>query len=269
MTAGAHQAKPDFFERLIDKAIGTEAGIAPRLRSLFEPMPQAAPGSNWLEEPEHDATPAAPAHRSHEAPPPTAQRRMMERDCGPPHDIAGRPAGNEPAAAMHPHGTVFGDAPIDGNSLEPAMALAAVPRVTLDAAHPDGTPPPPRALAAAPLTPRRARTSAPIAPVRRRDPSAQDEAGAGDARTPPQLVPDSRVTIERVFLETPSRVAHRQQPDDRYADPSQAPAAPTVNITIGRVEVRAVSAPGAKPRAEARGPQPLGLDEYLKRRGAR
>jgi hypothetical protein len=188
---------------------------------------------------------------------------MMERDPGPPHDIAGRPAANEPW-------TVFVDAPIDGESPEPVMPLAAAPLVTLDAGDPvgGGTPPPRRTVAAAPLAPHRAPTSASIALVRRRDPSAQGEARASDAPAAPQLVPDSRVTIERVF-ETPSRVTHRRRPDDRYAESSEAPAAPSVNITIGRVEVRAVSAPAAKPRAEAGASQPLGLDEYLKRRGAR
>jgi len=76
------------------------------------------------------------------------------------------------------------------------------------------------------------------------------------------------VTIGHVFA-TPPHARHRRQPDERYADSSPPPDAPSVNITIGRVEVRAVSAPAPKPRAEPRGRQPLGLDEYLKRRGAR
>src|SRR5439155_3884105 len=119
--------------------------------------------------------------------PPKEQRRVMEHDRGPLHDIAGRPAWNEPAPATHPHGTVFINAPTDGNSLEPEMALATAPRVTLDAADlVNGTPPPPRALATAPFTPHRARTWAAITPVRRRDPSGQDKAGASHARTQPQ-----------------------------------------------------------------------------------
>jgi hypothetical protein len=247
MTAGTHQAKPDFFERLIDKALGTDAGIAPRLRSLFEPAPQTALG--WLEEPEHDT--ATAAHRLEEVPAPTAQPRMMEPDRGSAHDISARPE----------RSTVFVDAPTDGDLPEPAMPRAALPLVVLDAGGPVDSAQA-HAVAPAPLAPDRAPVLAPIAPVRRREASAQVEPA------PPRLVPDSRVTIERVFA-TPSRAAHRRQSDDRHAGPSPSPAAPSVNITIGRVEVRAVSAPAAKPRAEARGLKPLGLDEYLKRRGAR
>jgi len=130
MTTGAHQAKPDFFERLIDKALGTDAAIAPRLRSLFEPPP----GPNWLEESEHDATAdAAAALRTEETTPPPPAHRVMDRDRGPPRDIADRAAGNEPS-------TVFVDAPIE------AMPLTATPLTAPDAVD-DATPSPPRAVA--------------------------------------------------------------------------------------------------------------------------
>lgn len=254
MTAGAHQAKPDFFERVIDRALGTDAGIAPRLRSLFEPASRAAPTSDWLEETEQ-GTVVAPAHHAREAPPRAAQPRLMEPDRAPPRDIAAPPAGNELS-------TVFVDAPIE------AMPRATAPVVTLDAGEPVNDATPPLLVATAPLAPDRASASVSLAPVRRRDEYAQDEAGASDAPAPAQLVPDPHLIIERVFA-TPSRATQRRQPDDGRAESSQAPAAPSVNITIGRVEVRAVSAPAAKPRAEPRGRQPLGLDEYLKRRGAR
>ena len=43
--------------------------------------------------------------------------------------------------------------------------------------------------------------------------------------------------------------------------------APVINVTIGRVEVRAVQAPAGRPRIEASKPKPLSLDDYLKQRG--
>jgi hypothetical protein len=273
MTAGVHQAKPDFFERVIDKALGTDGAIAPRLRSLFEP----APGSSWLEE--RDAGDAATAHRSREALPPAPPPREMQPDRGPPQDIAVRPAGDEPTPAAPAHRPVFVDARIVAQSPEPATPRAAALLVAPDADDAgdpvDGTLRPPRAVAAIPRGPHRdddasppapghARISLPITLARRRDPASQGEAEASGVSASPQLVPDSRVTIEGVFA-TPSRLAHHQ-PGDR---PAEASAAPSVNITIGRVEVRAVSAPAPRPRAEPRGAQPLGLDEYLKRRGAR
>jgi hypothetical protein len=44
------------------------------------------------------------------------------------------------------------------------------------------------------------------------------------------------------------------------------PAAPTIHVTIGRVEVRASSAPTRRERGAARQPSVLTLDEYLRRR---
>jgi hypothetical protein len=44
-----------------------------------------------------------------------------------------------------------------------------------------------------------------------------------------------------------------------------APQGPVVNVTIGRVEVRAHSAPG-RPSTDRRGAKPMSLDDYLKRR---
>ena len=42
---------------------------------------------------------------------------------------------------------------------------------------------------------------------------------------------------------------------------------PVINVTIGRVEVRAVQPPAGKPRSEPSRPKPLSLDDYLKQRG--
>jgi hypothetical protein len=39
-----------------------------------------------------------------------------------------------------------------------------------------------------------------------------------------------------------------------------------VNVTIGRVEVRAVSPPAAAARARSENRAPMSLDDYLKRR---
>ena len=110
MSGVGREPKADFFERLIDRALGVEVGIAPRLRSLFEPEPQTAVGPSLPAEPEDDAPgAAATVHRAHQAPQPTAQRRTMEPDQ---RDIAAQPAGNEPAPTVAAHRTVLVDAPI-------------------------------------------------------------------------------------------------------------------------------------------------------------
>jgi hypothetical protein len=46
------------------------------------------------------------------------------------------------------------------------------------------------------------------------------------------------------------------------------PAAPIVEVTIGRVEVRAVTAPSASPRRRT-APTAPSLDDYLRARGGR
>jgi hypothetical protein len=53
---------------------------------------------------------------------------------------------------------------------------------------------------------------------------------------------------------------------------TQAPAQqqePVINVTIGRVEVRAVQGAPSRPRAEAAKSRPLSLDDYLKRNAVR
>jgi hypothetical protein len=52
------------------------------------------------------------------------------------------------------------------------------------------------------------------------------------------------------------------------ADVSSPEPEITVNVTIGRVDVRATQAPAARePRSRANGPQPVTLEEYLGHRG--
>ncbi len=58
----------------------------------------------------------------------------------------------------------------------------------------------------------------------------------------------------------PEPAIHLTSPADRPAE-----AAPTIQVSIGRIEVRAVPPPppSAKPRA---GPAPMTLEEYLRQR---
>lgn len=57
-------------------------------------------------------------------------------------------------------------------------------------------------------------------------------------------------------------------PSRLYGDDRSADAEVTVNVTIGRVDVRAVQAAASREQpARGRGPQPLALDDYLTQRG--
>jgi hypothetical protein len=314
MTLGAHESKPDFFERLIDQALGVDGAIAPRLRSLFEPAPQAAMAPEWQEETSApDAM--ADAFQDDSPLPPSSPRAAPVR--APQQDIA-PPARDAPPTPVHEPQQ---DTAASRREVRPKTAKTARSRAPTPVHEPQRDTAPP-ALEVPPRTATTARLRAPMpvagadegeapaaalplpahveaavllphhveiarappaepaplpvspTPARRRDRSAPAPAllpsrsPAADAAASPQLVPDARMAVERIFL-TPPPASRQQRPDDRRDHDWAEPAAPTVNITIGRVEVRAVTAPAAKPRAEARGPQPLGLDEYLKRRGAR
>jgi len=51
--------------------------------------------------------------------------------------------------------------------------------------------------------------------------------------------------------------------------PPAEPAAPVIRVTIGRVDVRAVSAPAPPPRRQAPTGPKLSLEEYLRSRNGR
>jgi hypothetical protein len=59
-------------------------------------------------------------------------------------------------------------------------------------------------------------------------------------------------------MEAPQLTASR--PEERQA--------PTIHVTIGRVEVRAATPAATAPSAPRRQPAVLSLDEYLKQRGS-
>ncbi|HWS54785.1 MAG TPA: hypothetical protein VN228_11690, partial [Pyrinomonadaceae bacterium] len=98
-------------------------------------------------------------------------------------------------------------------------------------------------------------------PAPAREPRLEPETATADA--PPERAArrPAALTIEpRISRHVPHRAAAR---DDARA-PAQA--APTVNVTIGRVEVRAVPAPPAPAARRAASPPHMSLEEYLRRR---
>jgi hypothetical protein len=89
----------------------------------------------------------------------------------------------------------------------------------------------------------------------------REDADESDAARQAQRVRESSGTIE------PRHVPRRErQAAARDAKRERAEAAPTINVTIGRVEVRATQAPAPAPRrAETAAPR-MSLDDYLRRR---
>lgn len=89
-------------------------------------------------------------------------------------------------------------------------------------------------------------------------------------RQPAPVAPATRQSFERpairpssVIREVRSEAAPRASKEARL--PAPAPAASAVNVTIGRVEIRAVSPPVQRGGASSRGPK-QSLAEYLRQR---
>lgn len=94
-----------------------------------------------------------------------------------------------------------------------------------------------------------------------------------------QAVPQSTIAshVEPLSLRTthasplsiivqPEVTPYARKAETAAAEPVKLDAAPTVQVTIGRVEVRAMLTPAAPSRRERPTPAVMGLDEYLRRR---
>jgi hypothetical protein len=101
------------------------------------------------------------------------------------------------------------------------------------------------------------------------EPSAKQEAKASTITDLTGALEANKVTVEpRIVRPVENRRAsgkvkpfHQELP----AQPTEIPAAPTINVTIGRIEVRATTA-AAQPRKPPPVAQTMSLDEYLRRR---
>jgi hypothetical protein len=161
----------------------------------------------------------------------------------------------------------------EARPLEPRRAAAEVP-ATGPAAQPTSGELPPRvtdveeALHGAPRVPPSPATPAVEAPERR---GARSSTPAPpEARTTSQAAPPPAAARVEPAGE---RAAALVRPTTRRR--TAAPAAPShvatelppVRVTIGRIEVRAVTPPAqTPPRPAPRGPAPLSLDDYLEQR---
>lgn len=291
----------DFLSRLADRALGHDAPVSPRLHSLFEPerpvpgtglgWAQASP--DWAEGTPADGRPAAGTVAGREpglgrggadlgwpgSPAPEAGQTVTARQAGGPRDgrargsaLAAAPSASALAAPIvaavesedhlpsHPDVPDVPDAPSAGERADigpgPRGTRAGRPprepswaRVT--AAHPGqlpvgGTEPPP-------LGRRVFREDAwPVSAEPGVSPTGVPSPGSGIAA--------------RTYEVLSARVL---QPHDRNRALQIPGPEPVVTITIGRVDVRAEPASESDHRATPaprRGPEPLSLNEYLRRR---
>jgi len=113
-----------------------------------------------------------------------------------------------------------------------------------------------------------------LSPRRNQRPARATESSDAATRTAEDgargaLVPSAAPIIERIVVATPAAPDRMRR--EVQAERANASVAPTINVTIGRVEVRALGGPAVpNPHDQKIGARPLSLDDYLKQqRGER
>ncbi len=265
---------PDFLRRVIDRAFERAAPIEPRLRSLFEPHDQgAAAGGAWLAELAHtdeDEIASNVADADADSGIAGANVRRPTRD-----SAAAVLPGRESGTARHRHLGLSARPPEAGSAgilrteerSPSAMDTHRDSPTTADRESLHAMLTPPDAV----LLPRAMGTS-----MRSADgsnnaaapPQAREVAGRSAKRSEDQqeesVSPAS--PMQRIAIEPPT-ASHRPQREPMREEEAARSPEPVVNVTIGRVEIRAVPAPRASARQRSQGPKPLSLDDYLKQRG--
>jgi hypothetical protein len=277
----------DFFTRLAERTLGRAHTIQPLLPSVF------APGATLLDaEPEAEReSPLSAPTAERRSPQPAAPQQESTRSLMSSQTNAQRHAEPQPAI----RDTVSRAEPI-----AEAAALSSVqPRPSIDS---ERAIPQPRAQAASPLE-HSAPAAAPIQPRRSRlDTEATDAEQAGAvpttnfridpaaARPRPGQAASDRASIgqpERATLlpladepavtrsqprpatSSQPELVPRPQPQMRFQPATQAPEpvavqpAPQIHVSIGRIEVRAVT-PTPTPTLEPTPKPQLSLDDYLR-----
>lgn len=278
----------DFLGRLAARTLGLAPVVAPRLPSLFEPPagPVALPAALTerpalgLEEEEHDAVPEprpTPPRRpdtargqrepAGEAPARTVPLRSAgrrEREPTPDAAAAPRTAPPVPVSARVVPGAVEGPrgrvAPPS-----PARASRSAREGSLDGRATAG--PEVRApLGSATVGPVAAGL-APVPRAAREEPAKPARAAAASVPAQPPA-PGSSLPSPLGSL-APSRLPHFPQLAALTTAGRRSEPPPRVEVTIGRIEVRATSTASAAPARRAAASSVPSLDDYLRRRDGR
>ena len=280
----------DFLTDLLERSRGQGTALVPRIPSVFEPAPDGTlrfarediiqPGA------EHTARPAAPdtARLATQAPAVTPERMPAPRWPQPSPQATARPEGQLPAPSRTaPAAPARIPARAEGGETgrqpagEPAIpqARAAVPpaaETTRELLAKVAVPPPetadhrPRAARPATALSRGGDEGVPPPEIK---PETTERPGPGALPPPPARVGETLSPPRPGLLTVPplDAFAAPPVPPGPAGDPAPPPE-PTVHVTIGRVEIRAVTAPvpSARPASAARA---MSLDEYLTERNQR
>ncbi|MGA7180817.1 MAG: hypothetical protein WBX11_14705 [Thiobacillaceae bacterium] len=266
----------DFLGRMVAKAQGAVCAIEPRLPSLFEPVGGAVvaaavplpadlqPGT--ADEPRPADISRMDVGDSHDEAEQTDNSYRGWARGKPPDTVASPPQsplawnGGEPLARSDSDRAAMTDAEYPGESgMTQRRRADVVSTDTLARMRPA------RSAAGIPLTrdvervPARSGASSRDSsePV---DRAQQPKAGTLMVEPEAALVPRLAIAGAPKPASPPNRVAVA-------AGPMSEPQTPVINVTIGRVEIRAVQGALARPRADHAKPKTLSLDDYLKQRG--
>lgn len=290
----------DFLSRLVDKARGVDSAIEPRMPSLFEPvfrtdaMPeedgreQAAPviahrpsvdgvevatsanrrpseqgasaqivprgkAVEWRDEAVRTTDVGHEFRREDEAPPPAATLLPARAATGAPAPAA-PPDESDPAVRAEPPAVLV----VDHIPREKRAGPSGPAAVRAHAELVAGKTPVIRHAEAA-LNPSRAKPRARAKQDRGEEPA---QLGVPVPETTAALIPRA------VIMAEPKRPL-ASNPETPRGESGQEPPPAVINVTIGRVEVRAVQPPTGRSRVEPAKPKPMSLDDYLKQRGSR
>lgn len=252
-----------FLQRLAQRESGALAVMNPRLASWFEPQPAQTGMAPAGFEPEQqdsavaDAPAVAPTAPAAPLRPAPAQQQLRELS-PPPRRMAApepMPAAPKRAASPERHDSIVRAA----SAAPPAPPLAmlqAAPKPRAEAAAPLPVPPPARQETGARSLP------ALLAKPAQMRPAAADRAPVKVAPQHP-AAPSPALQASLVRMAPAALLAARTAHARREPEPAAAPR--TIEVTIGRLEVRAHQ--GVQPAPAARAKQsPTSLDEYLARR---
>lgn len=252
----------DYLQNLLARSLNPSRGVQPRLASLYEPRAAAfAPTvSDSFDTAEAETEPR---------PPDADEAARPERRTADAAKEFPRPAWPEaPTAPQQP----FANASRQPDASRPAETRAerriendAAPRLSRLSAEEPAPPAP------TPSSEEVRKHASQVEPARRDSEAARDvPAPAASVRPPaaePRVKPAPAVRLFEPRIQ-PAPPQPPARPPQLSEERAQAEAAPTIRVTIGRVDVRAVAGVPQEKRRAPEQPRPgLTLEEYLRRRG--
>jgi hypothetical protein len=279
----------DFLRNLVARSLDQAPAIRPRLASIFEPVPADPALDRQLFGTEPLDASLLDENLAQEAPPAQSRTRPSRQRLLPPQiesaeqatDRGATPAPyrerHNPAATIMPPSEATAQVvrmPRAMGQGEPPQLSNGAPQTPTPAS---AAPTPPLVVSATPLLPAPQQRAPSALPAPPRIAAPQPGARAPQAEQQLSSPASSSHTIIERMIEREARIANRQlvplspapnpaQPEAARPSPAaeQPQATPTINITIGRIDVRATTE--ARPKQQRSGPEVMSLDEYLRRR---